>query len=126
MGVEVRVVGQRVELRGYGKVAGRDALTWADEVRRAAESSLTRVLVLCEFEREMSISTADFAAACRASISLQPLIAALAMVTPNGFERVLARAAIAVTNPPFEVRFFDDAWHARTWLDTVRCESTAA
>jgi hypothetical protein len=126
MGVDIRAWGRMVELRGFGSVAGRDALHWADVVRDTAACCHSRVFILCEFERGLKIPTADFAAACRASLSLQSITGGLALVTPHGFERMLARVAIAVTNPPFEVRYFEDVWRARNWLAALARESTAA
>lgn len=126
MGVDIRVWERRVELRGFGVIAGREALRWADVVRDTATSCHRSVFILCEFERGLKFPTADFAAACRASLSLQPVIGGLAMVTPHGFERMLARVAIAVTNPPFAVQYFEEAWSGRDWLNSLAAESTAA
>jgi hypothetical protein len=126
MGVDISVRGRMVELRGSGRVAGRDALRWAEVVRDTAASCHSRVFILCEFEQGMKIPTADFAAACRASLSLQSITGGLALVTPHGFERTLARVAIAVTNPPYEVGYFEDAWRARDWLANIANHSTAA
>ncbi len=126
MGVDIRVSGSIVELRGSGSVGGRDALQWADVVRETAASRHGRVFILCEFERGLKIPTADFAAACRASLSLQTITGGLALVTPHGFERTLARVAIAVTNPPYEVGYFEEARRGRDWLTKIARESTAA
>lgn len=126
MGVEIRVRGHIVELRGFGSVGGRDALHWAEVVRETAETRRHRVFILCEFERGIKISTADFAAACRASLNLQSITGGLALVTPHGLERSLARVAIAVTNPPYEVGYFEEAWRGREWLTKLADESTAA
>jgi hypothetical protein len=126
MGVDIRVRGRMVELRGFGSVAGREALQWAEVVRETAASCHSRVFILCEFERGLKIPTADFAGACRASLSLQSITGGLALVTPHGFERTLARVAIAVTIPPYEVGYFEDAWRARDWLTKLATESTAA
>jgi len=126
MGVDIRVWERRVELRGFGTIADREALHWADVVRDTAASCHSRVFILCEFERGLKFPTANFAAACRASLSLQPLIGGLALVTPHGFERTLARVAVAVTNPPFEVRYFEETRRARDWLTILASQSTAA
>jgi hypothetical protein len=126
MGVEICVRDRIVELRGFGSVGGRDALHWAEVVRATAESCHGRVFILCEFERGLKISTADFAAACRASLSLQSITGGLALITPHGFERTLARVSVAVTNPPYEVGYFEEAWRGREWLAKVASESTAA
>jgi hypothetical protein len=126
MGVEIDVRGSLVELRGFGDVGGRDALHWAGVVRETAASVKGRVFILCEFQRGMRMSASDLAAACRASLSLQPLTGGLALVTPHGFERTLARVAIAVTNPPYPVGYFEDEWRARDWLDKLASESSAA
>jgi hypothetical protein len=115
-----------VELRGNGQVGGRDALQWADVVRDTAEALKRRVFILCEFQRGMRMSASDLAAACRASLSLQPLTAGLALVTPHGFERTMARVAVAVTNPPYPVGFFEEEWRARNWLRKLADESSAA
>jgi hypothetical protein len=126
MGVEIRVRGSLVELRGFGSVGGRDALRWADVVRDTAASQKGRVFILCEFERGMILPASDLAAACRASLSLQTVTAGLALVTPHGLERTLARVAIAVTNPPYPVGYFEEAWRARDWLSKLSNEISAA
>jgi hypothetical protein len=126
MGVEIRVGGSLVELRGFGSVGGRDAIRWAEVVRETAALVKGRVFILCQFERGMRMSASDLAAACRASLSLQPLTCGLALVTPHGFERTLARVAIAVTNPPYPVSYFEEEWRARDWLHKVATEISAA
>jgi len=126
MGVDIRVHGRMVELRGFGVIAGRESLHWAEVVRETAAVCRSRVYVLCEFERGMKFPTADFAAACRASLSLQSITGGLALVTPHGFLRTLARVSIAVTNPPFEVGYFEEAWRGRDWLNKLASEITAA
>ena len=53
MGVDIRVRGRMVELRGFGVIAGRESLHWAEVVRETAAVCRSRVYVLCEFERGM-------------------------------------------------------------------------
>ena len=53
MGVDIRVRGRMVELRGFGVVAGRESLHWAEVVRETAAACRSRVYILCEFERGM-------------------------------------------------------------------------
>jgi hypothetical protein len=126
MGVETNVRGSLVELHFSGSIAGREALKYADVVRNAAAECGSRVFVLTEFERGMTIGMADFTAACRASLNLQSMIGGLAMVTPQGFERTLARVGVAITNPPFEVSYFEETWRGRDWLIMLAAQSSAA